>query len=455
MQGPIVHDRFARSEWFRDARFGMFLHWGPYSIAGREEWLRSVYRLSKEEYQPYVDGFVPEDFDPEAWADIAERAGMRYAVLTAKHHDGFCLFDSAETTYSTMHNGFGRDVVREFVEAFRRRGIKIGLYYSLLDWHHPDYPAWGDRQHPHRDDEAYRDHEHDFANYVDYLHAQVRELCTNYGDLDLLWFDFSYDDFTGERWRSTELVEMVRSLQPDIVINNRLEASGGSLGSLVTADPTPWAGDFVTAEQLVPIGGIRDDRGEAVPWESCLTMNNHWGHYVGDDAYKSSRMLIRNLVSTVSRGGNMLLNVGPQPSGRIGENEERILGEIGEWLARNGDSIYGAGPAELSKPDWGCYTRRDRDVFAHVFEPPIGPLAITGIDAATIAELRVGGEVVGRADGWLTEAFPDTVFVSFGDDDTSFTYPMPDETDTVVAIRLRSDVVADTESGKGSLQIAH
>lgn len=431
-----MSDRFARSRWFRDARFGMFIHWGPYSVAGREEWLRSVYRLSIEEYQPYVDSFVPDEFDAEAWADLAVKAGMKYAVLTSKHHDGFCLFDSAETTYSTMHNGLGRDVVRDFVEAFRSRGIKVGLYYSLIDWAHPDFPAFGDRQHPHRDDEAYRDRQHDFNRYLDYLHAQVRELCTNYGELDLLWFDFSYDDLTGERWRATELVEMVRSLQPGILINNRLEASGGSLGSLVTDSPTPWAGDFATAEQVIPAGGFRDAQEAPIPWESCMTLNNHWGHFVGDTAYKSSRVLVRKLAETVSKGGNLLLNVGPQPNGRIGENETRILGEIGEWLDRNGESIYGAGSAGLPKPEWGYYTRRGNDVFAHVLEPPIGPLALTGIDARDLVELEVEGHSVERADGWLTEAYPDTVFVSFGDDDTSFTYPLPDETDTVVTVRL-------------------
>lgn len=425
--------------WFQDARFGMFIHWGAYSVPGRGEWLRSWEKISREDYQPFVDGFIPEHFDPHAWADAAVAAGMKYAILTAKHHDGFCLFDTAETTYSTMHNGFGRDVVREFLDAFRSRGLKVGLYFSLIDWSHPDYPAFGDAHHPHRDDEAYRGREHDFDRYLDFMHAQVRELVTGYGQLDLMWFDFSYDEMTGETWRAAELVQMIREHQPTVLLNNRLEANGGSFGSIITDERLPWSGDFVSPEQLVPADGIRDVHGAPVPWEACLTLNNHWSYFAGDEAYKSSRVLIRKLVEIVSKGGNLLLNVGPRPDGSIDDPELRILGEMGEWLRVNGESLFGAGYAGIPKPEWGYYTRRDEVVYAHALEPQIGPLGLVGLDAGRIERLEVGGVEVQRADSWLIEAYPDTAFMSFGDDDPAFTYDMPDEVDTVVTIRLRPE----------------
>jgi alpha-L-fucosidase len=431
-----MHPRFTRSRWFRDDRFGMFIHWGAYSVAARGEWVRSEENLTNEQYQGYVDGFQPHDFDADAWAQAAADAGMRYAVLTAKHHDGFCLFDSELTDYSTMHNGLGRDVVAEFLEAFRKRGIRVGLYFSLLDWHHPDYPAFGDRFHPQRADERYRGRAEDFGNYLDYMHAQVRELCTRYGKLDLLWFDFAYDQLRGQAWRAGELMDMVRELQPNALVDNRLETSGEGFGSIVTVEPSAWAGDFVSPEQLIPAEGILDHAGRPVPWEACVTLNNHWGHFDGDHAYKPARMLVRKLVETVSKGGNLLLNVGPDAHGAIDPAAQSILREVGKWLSENGDSVYGCGPADLAKPEWGFYTRKDDTVFAHVLEPPIGPLAITGIDSTAVRRVTHHGREVPIARSWLTEAYESTAFVSFGEGDPAFTYPLPDETDTVLAIEL-------------------
>lgn len=426
------------SAWFQEARFGMFIHWGAFSVHGRGEWLRSWEMMSTEEYQPFVDGFVPEHFDATAWADLAVAAGMKYAILTAKHHDGFCLFDSAETSYTTMHNGFGRDIVEEFIDAFRSRGLKVGLYFSLIDWSHPDYPVFGDAHHPHRENREYRNHRPDFDRYLDFMHAQVRELVTNYGKLDVLWFDFSYDDMSGEKWRAESLVRMIREHQPGILLNNRLEANGGSFGSIVSDDRLPWSGDFVSPEQLVPADGVRDTRGAPVAWEACLTLNNHWSYFVGDEAYKSSRLVIRKLVEIVSKSGNLLLNVGPLPDGRIAEPETKILAEVGSWLDNHGDSILGTGHAGVPKPEWGYYTRRGNTLYAHVLEPPVGPLALVGVDAAQITGLEVAGKAVERADSWLIEAYPDIAFVSFGDDDPAFTYDLPDEIDTVVTIHLAS-----------------
>ena len=264
-----------KMKWFVNDRFGMFIHWGLYAIPSRGEWVRSTERISNEEYEPFFEEFNPIDYDPKAWAKAAKEAGMKYAVLTAKHHDGFCLFDSKYTDYKATNTPAGRDLVREYVDAFRAEGLKVGLYYSLIDWHHPDYPHYGDRQHPMRDNEAYKDHQYNFDNYLKYMHAQIEELCTNYGKIDIFWFDFSYDNLRGEAWKATELVRMIRSHLPDVIIDNRLEVSGEGFGSLVTDSPSEYSGDFVSPEQIIPPYGILDEKGRPVVWEACITMNNH------------------------------------------------------------------------------------------------------------------------------------------------------------------------------------
>ena len=211
-----------RVEWYQDARFGMFIHWGLYAIPARGEWVRSTEEMPEEEYLPFFDEFDPVDYDPKKWARAAKEAGMKYAVLTAKHHDGFCLFDSKLTDFKATNTKAKRDLVAEYLDAFRAEGIKVGLYYSIIDWHHPDYPHYGDRIHPMRNCEAEKDVERDFNRYLEYMHGQVKELCTQYGKLDVMWFDFSYDNMRGETWRATELVNMIRSYQPDVIIDNRL-----------------------------------------------------------------------------------------------------------------------------------------------------------------------------------------------------------------------------------------
>lgn len=440
-----MHDRFDRSEWFRHDRFGLFIHWGAYAVPARGEWVRSIERISVEDYQPNVDAFRPDSFDADAWADAAAAAGMKYAVLTAKHHDGFCLFDSSLTDYTTMHNGFGRDVVAEFLAAFRARGIRVGLYYSLLDWHHPDYPAYGDEYHPMRDDPEWQGREHDFDRYLDYLHGQVRELCTNYGDLDLLWFDFSYGDLRSDAWRAAELVDMVRELQPNVLIDNRLEASGSEKGSIVTEHPTPWSGDFASPEQIIPAEGVRNEAGEPVPWEACITLNNNWGYSAFDTLWKPPELVVRKLVECVSKGGNLLLNVGPDARGRFPAPAVDILRTVGGWLGENGESVYGAGPSALPKPEWGRYTERDGTVYAHVFEAAVGPLALTELDPDEIESVRLVRDAssLRPADAWIAEGYPGLAFVSFGPQE-AHSYPLPDPVDTVLAITRRDGAVTGT-----------
>lgn len=420
--------------WFTHDRFGMFIHWGLYSIPSRGEWVRSTEKISIEDYQTYFEEFNPVDYDPKSWAKAAKEAGMKYAVLTAKHHDGFCLFDSKLTDYKATNTPAGRDLVREYVDAFRAEGLKVGLYYSIIDWHHPDFPHYGDRQHPMRDNEAYKDYKYDFSNYLKYMHGQIEELCTNYGKIDIFWFDFSYDDLRGEAWEATKLVRMIRSYQPDVLIDNRLEVSGEGFGSLATDTPSEYSGDFVSPEQIIPPAGILDTQGRPVVWEACITMNDHWGHCASDRNFKSSDMLIRKLVECTSKGGNLLLNVGPDARGNIPPESLKILSEIGQWMKYNEQSIYGCGYAQIPKPEYGRITRNGRFVFYHVNEPQVGYIPLTGIRAEDVKRVRLlaTGTELQIEHNWITNNYSDIVFVSLGRVD------LPDPVDTVIEVELKN-----------------
>ena len=423
-----------RVDWYTQARFGMFLHWGLYAIPARGEWVRSVERIPSEAYDPYMAQFDPQHCDMNRWMAAAKAAGMGYAVLTAKHHDGFCLFDSAYTDFKSTNTPAGRDFVREFLDAARSAGLRAGLYFSLIDWRHPDFPHFGDRNHPMRDNPACQNEGRNFQRYLDYMHAQVRELCANYGKLDLLWFDFSYDQLRGEAWRGTELMEMVRSLQPEVVVNNRLEVSGEGFGSLAACAPTPYHGDFITPEQIVPPAGLRDAAGDPLVWESCVTMNNHWGYCAADHFYKPASMLIRTLVECVSKGGNLLLNVGPDAQGRFPAQSLAVLAEMGRWMDQNGESVYGCGPAGLPKPAFGRYTRRGDTLYAHIFENTVGPLPLFGVDKDRILSIRrlADGSEVPLSTSWVHSDYPELVGLCEGPDPA-----LPDPIDTVLEIRLR------------------
>ena len=416
--------------WFREARFGLFLHWGLYALPARGEWVRSVEKMPEEEYMPFFREFRAPDFDARAWARMARQAGMKYAVLTAKHHDGFCLFDSQHTDFKATNTPFGRDAVKEFVEAFRAEGLRVGLYYSLLDWHHPDYPHAGDPYHPDRERPGVTNAGRHFDRYVDYLHAQVRELCQNYGRIDIFWFDFSYGELRGEAWRATELVNMVHEYQPWALIDNRLEVSGEGFGSLVTGHPTAYSGDFVSPEQIIPPEGIRDVNGNDVPWEANFTMNNNWGYCENDRHFKPASMLIRKLVECVSKGGNMLVNVGPEARGRFPAESQRILREMGDWMAVYGESIYGCGKANLPKPEYGRLTRKGDTLYVHILDAPVGYAAVPGVKKESVrarwlhsgAEARIAGD-------WISGNYPDHTFLALGPEPV-----LPDPVDTVIAV---------------------
>ncbi len=415
-------------KWWQEARFGMFIHWGLYAIPARGEWVRSTEEIPIEDYQQYFDEFNPINYNPGEWARAAKKAGMKYVVMTAKHHDGFCLFDSKLTDYKATNTPAGRDLIQEYVEAFRKEGLKVGFYYSLLDWHHPDYPAYGDNIHPMRDNEAYKEEENDkdFSNYVEYLHGQVRELLTNYGKIDVIWFDFSYDDMIGEKWQATKLVKMVRELQPEIIIDNRLG------GDIKAEEPEVFAGDFASPEQIIPPEGVINQKGEPVPWEACITLNNNWGYSAADKDYKSPKQVIRALVECVSKGGNLLLNVGPDAKGEIPEKSLEIMDEVGSWIYKNGESIYGCGKADLANPEWGRFTQKGNKLYAHVLDRGIGPVNIPGMrgklhKARLLAD---NSEVICNKD-WFAEKYPDDLLIDLKD------AKLPDERDTVVMLEYK------------------
>lgn len=436
MGQSYIEQRTGRTEWFLKERFGMFIHWGLYAIPARGEWVRNAEKISNEDYQAYFDEFNPERYDPRAWAKAAKAAGMKYAVLTAKHHDGFCLFDSKLTDYKSTNTKSGRDLVREFLEAFREEGLKVGLYYSLIDWYHPDYPAFGDPIHPMRDNEEYERDPALFGRYLDYMHGQVRELLTDYGKLDIMWFDFSYGEMKGEKWRATELMEMIRSLQPHIIVDNRLEASGEEGGSIYTKDPTIYSGDFASPEQIVPPSGVTDEEGNSIPWEACITLNNNWGYGATDFTYKTARTVIRKLVECVSKNGNLLLNVGPDAQGEIPVESLQILEEVGQWMRRNGDSIYGCRQADFPKPDWGRYTQKGNKLYAHLFEESIGPVNLAGLAGRILrARLLADGSEVFVTRPWNAVMYPDDAFFNFARPE-HFSYPLPDDRNTVVELTL-------------------
>jgi len=429
--------REARTEWYREARFGMFIHWGLYSIPARGEWVRSDERMTVEDYQPFFETFNPVRYDPKAWARLAREAGMKYAVLTAKHHDGFCLFDSALTDYKATRTPAHRDLIAEYVEAFRAEGLRVGLYYSLPDWRHPDFPAYGDRQHPMRDNPAFQDRPHDFGRYVDYLHGQVRELLTGYGRIDVMWFDFSYGPYRGETWRAAELVAMVRALQPDILIDNRLG------GDIHAREPEIYAGDFASPEQNIPREPVCDADGRPLAWEACMTLNNSWGYNATDVSFKTPTDVIRALVNCVSKNGNLVVNVGPNGLGEIPAESAAILREVGQWLNRNGESIYGCGAVDRPKPEWGRFTRKGSTLYAHVLEQVIGHINLQGLkgkvcDARVVAD----GSEMTLAGFWNAEVDsfdgPDDIFMSFGHP-VQLTYPLPDRRDTVIRIQRTSE----------------
>lgn len=425
----VYNKAMERTAWWREARFGMFIHFGAYAVPARGEWVKSNERLTTSVYQKYVDEFNPVDFNAKAWAKTAKAAGMKYAVLTAKHHDGFCMFNSKLTNYKLSNNFNGRDLVKEFLDAFRAEGLKVGLYYSLIDWHHNDYPNVGN--HPQRDDKEYSKQNFKWDNYVKYMHGQVEELITNYGKLDIMWFDYSFDDYSGEKWKATELVSMIRKHQPNIILDNRLSVHEGSSALQRTIKSI---GDFESPEQGIPDGLLLDKYQNPIPWETCLTLNGGWGYTEQDHNWKSPELIVQSLVNCVSKNGNLLLNVGPNARGIIPKESEAILAEVGKWMALNGESIYGCGAANLAKPDWGRYTQKGNTIYAHWLHPTIGDLNAKGIEGDKVKNIYLlqSGAELSYKKTWWGNSDKGNLFITVGSSPQK-----PVDFDTVVKIEMK------------------
>ncbi len=369
------NEKKERLSWWTDARFGMFIHWGLYAQAARHEWVKKHERISDADYQKYFEIFNPDLFDPADWAKKAKAAGMKYAVITSKHHEGFCMFDSKYTDYDVMNTPYGKDIIKQWVDAFRAEGLGIGFYYSLIDWHHPQYTI--DRVHP---QSAGTQQEYDklnagrdMAEYREYLKNQVREILTNYGKIDILWLDYSFPGEFGKGhgdWGSVELLKMVRELQPEIIINDRADLKDYQGG---------W--DFTTPEQF-KVPEWPTENGVKIPWETCQTFSGSWGYYRDEHTWKDNKQLLVLLIESVSKGGNLLLNVGPTARGTFDNRADQALAEMGEWMKVNSRSIYGCtqAPEGFTAPDHSLltYNPETNRLYIHLLDYPLQNFTLPG-----------------------------------------------------------------------------
>ncbi|HTP88048.1 MAG TPA: alpha-L-fucosidase [Bryobacteraceae bacterium] len=354
-----------RTQWWENARFGMFLHWGGYAVIGRDEWAREMFHVPQAEYDSYVRRLNPVHYDPAAWVKLAKNAGVRYMVITSKHHEGFSMFRTRYSDYGIAMTPYPGDPLKMLAEAARRADMPLGFYYSIMDWHHPDYEpkrAWEPADpnvHPNLDRYI-----HDFAM------NQVRELLSAYGDIAVMWFDGQWEHTSAEM-HSDEIYEMIRGLQPNTLINDRLFHG-----------PSKHHGDFGTPEQFVPATGLTDASGKPMLWEACATINtSSWGYNKYETEFKSSRDLIRMLIEVASKGGNLLLNVGPKPDGTIQDEFVTRLNGMGDWLKVNGAAIYGTKASPFPRlPFFGRATQKGNVVYLHVFQwPADGKLHVPGL----------------------------------------------------------------------------
>jgi alpha-L-fucosidase len=385
-------ERWVRTQAWRERRFGLFIHYGLFSTLGAPEHVLAERPVPVAEYRALAEKFLPAPDMMPRLARAARAAGMRYAVLTAKHADGFCLFESSQTDFNSARTAARRDLVAEYVAACRAEGLGVGLYYNQQSRLHPDCPIWPN------DPTAVN-----APRYTAFVHAQVRELLTRYGSIDQLWFDDAMPGWHGSDLRAAELVALCREVQPRMILSNRLVPGGSGLRA---AAPPPEAGDFETPEQNIPPRQKVDAHGRALPWETCLTMNSHWSHVPADRDYKPAEQLIGALIECVSKGGNLLLNVGPDGDGTIA-TEEPILATVGAWLDRNGAAIHGCGPAAFSPPPRCLYTQRDDRLYAHLLQRGAGPVFFPGL-AKQVTAVR-----------YLADAMP----VPFARDSLRAAYP--------------------------------
>jgi len=368
------------TSWYSDARFGMFIHWGIYALPARHEWVKTNEKMSEEDYDVYFNRFDPDLYDPREWARNAKAAGMKYVVFTTKHHDGFCMWDSAFTDYKCTNTPANRDLLRELVDAFREEGLHIGLYYSLLDWHHPHFTI--DAKHPRCNDVNAKElnKTRDMRIYAKYMRDQITELLTNYGKIEILWLDFFYPDEPdnlewpkgkgAEDFESDELLKTIRQLQPDIIINNR-SGIRQDLSCPEQYEPTEWLKNPET--------------GELVTWENGHTFSGSWGYYRDEQTWKTPETLIRLLINAVSLGGNMIMNVGPTARGYFDYRAVEALGVYEKWMKYNSRSIYNCTMAEpdiLKALPTGCLFTQSKDgkrLYLHLISYPFLQVKLPGL----------------------------------------------------------------------------
>ena len=372
----------AAREAFQDARFGMFVHWGVYSVLGDGEWVMNNKKIPIADYEKLPPLFNPTEFDAAEWVSLAKAAGMKYITITSKHHDGFAMFDSKVSPYNIVaRTPYQKDPLRALAEECRKQGLKLFFYYSQLDWHHPDYFPRG-----RTGQDAGRPEQGNFPRYLEYMNAQLRELLTNYGDLGGIWFDGWWDRPDAD-WQLDRTYSLIHQLQPQALV-----------GSNHHRRPNPGE-DFQMFEKDLPGGRTADFNKDseigALPLETCETMNGAWGFNITDRRYKSTRDLIRYLVRAAGANANFLLNVGPMPNGRIQPEFVTRLQEVGAWTAKNGESVYGTRGGPIAPHAWGATTSKGNRVYVHVFDWPDQALLLPSLPSAVrSARLLNGGKPV-------------------------------------------------------------
>jgi len=421
-----------RLNWWREARFGLFIHWGLYAVPAGEwngrtdygEWIRHTAKIPIGEYEKFRERFNPARFNPDEWVRLAKAAGMKYIVITSKHHDGFALFDSKQTDWDVMSTPYGRDILKQLAAACQREGIRLCFYYSIMDWHHPDYLPRRDWEQASRPAAGA-----DFERYVRYMKAQLKELLTGYGPIGVLWFDGQWEGtWTNERGR--ELYDYVRALQPSIIINNRVGRAGGDFG--LNRDQG-LVGDFGTPEQEIPATGV-----PGLDWETCMTMNRNWGYNRADKDFKTTEDLIRKLVDIASKGGNFLLNVGPTAEGEFPPESVDRLKSIGDWMRVNGDSIHGTSASPFPSLPWGRATERRLDamttrLYLHIFDMPADRVLVVPGLLNQVKAARVMGDT--SAPPLAVERRGDDLRIALGDPQGGAAQPI----DVVVELDIAGD----------------
>lgn len=379
-----------KTDWFTEARFGLFIHWGIYAIPAKGEWTYCQDKWAPGEYEKLMQEFDPVEFDPAEWARLAKAAGMKYVVFTTRHHDGFCMFDSHYTDYKITNTPYGKDVTRMLTEAFRAEGLRIGFYHSLPDWTHS---GWSDEESP-----EYVQHgtmhevsEDAHQEYLDLLNNHVEQLMTEYGKIDLLFLDYTSRYKAGTDYYDRDrLLEMIYRHQPDIMVDDRL--------SYYKEDVRDF--DYYTPEICV-LNQPQKVKGKAVVWETCCTMNDHWGYCNTDFNYKPLTALTGGLIGCVAQNGNLLLNIGPDEKGNFPEMSIQRLKELAEWSRINGEAVAGAGKAEFKPPFAGCYTRKGNDLYLYFLQQPMGDVILPQLkDKIEQITLLRTGEEIAQVNDW-------------------------------------------------------